>query len=117
MAVFESLSTKLESIFSHLRGHGKLTEANIQEAMREVRLALLEADVNFQVVKDFVQEGGRDAVRICHQAVEHATTAGCDVVILDTAGRLQIDATLMQELQDIKQATSPHQILLVVDAM
>jgi signal recognition particle subunit SRP54 len=207
--VFESLSAKLESIFSHLRGHGKLTEANIQEAMREVRLALLEADVHFQVVKDFVQRvrekalgqevlrsltpgqqvvkivrdeltdlmGGeyrpltlaskpptvillvglhgsgkttsaaklaktvqgmkhrpllvaadvyrpaameqlrvlgesirvpvfmqadcRDAVRICRQAVEHAVTDGYEVVILDTAGRLQIDATLMQELCDI----------------
>lgn len=223
--MFESLSAKLETIFSHLRGHGKLTESNVQEAMREVRLALLEADVNFQVVKDFVQrvrdkslgqevlrsltpgqqvvkivrdeltvlmggehrplhltskpptvillvglhgsgkttsaaklaktvqgmsrrpllvaadvyrpaameqlrvlgesirvpvfvqEDSRDAVRICTQAVAQATTMGCDVVILDTAGRLQIDTTLMQELRDIKQATAPHQILLVVDAM
>jgi signal recognition particle subunit SRP54 len=53
--VFESLTTKLDSIFSHLRGRGKLTEADIKDAMREIRLALLEADVNFQVVKDFVQ--------------------------------------------------------------
>ena len=49
--MFESLTAKLDGIFSHLRGRGKLTEANIQEAMREVRLALLEADVNFQVVR------------------------------------------------------------------
>lgn len=223
--MFESLSAKLDSILSHLRGHGKLTEASIKDAMREVRLALLEADVNFQVVKDFVQrvrdqalgqevmrsltpgqqvvkivrdeltalmggehrpltmaskppttillvglhgsgkttsaaklaktvqgmghrpllvaadvyrpaameqlrilgegvpapvflqEGARDAVRLCQQALEYALTVGCDVLILDTAGRLQIDEALMQELRDIKQATLPQHILLVVDAM
>lgn len=225
MHVFESLSAKLDSIFSHLRGRGKLTEVNIRDAMREVRLALLEADVNFQVVKDFVervreqalgqevmrsltpgqqvvkivrdeltalmggahrpltmapkppttillvglhgsgkttsaaklaktvqgtghrpllvaadvyrpaameqlrilgesiptpvfvQEGARDAVRLCRQAMDYAATVGCDVLIIDTAGRLQIDAELMQELQEMKQATAPQHILLVVDAM
>ena len=53
--MFENLSTKLDSIFKKLRGHGKLTEQNIQEALKEVRIALLEADVNFKVVKDFIQ--------------------------------------------------------------
>jgi signal recognition particle subunit SRP54 len=53
--MFESLTTKLDGIFKKLRGHGKLTEENIQEALREVRVALLEADVNFKVVKDFIQ--------------------------------------------------------------
>lgn len=223
--VFESLTAKFDSIFSRLRGRGKLTEANIQEAMREVRLALLEADVNFQVVKDFVQrvreqslgqevmrsltpgqqmvkivrdelttlmgeahrpltmasrsptvillvglhgsgktttaaklakkvqgmghhpllvaadvyrpaameqlrvlgesirtpvlvqEHERDAVKICRQAFDYARSVGCDALILDTAGRLQIDAALMQELRDIKQATHPHYTMLVVDAM
>jgi signal recognition particle subunit SRP54 len=223
--VFESLSAKLDSIFSHLRGRGKLTEANIQEAMREIRLALLEADVNFQVVRDFVQRvreqalgqevmrsltpgqqvvkivrdeltalmGGehrpltmtahpptvvllmglqgsgktttaaklaktlrdkdhrpllvaadvyrpaaiqqlctlgesvavpvfahdtsRDVVAICQQARSEAQAHERDVMIIDTAGRLQIDAALMQELRDIKQATPPHHSLLVVDAM
>ncbi|OIP48892.1 MAG: signal recognition particle protein [Deltaproteobacteria bacterium CG_4_10_14_3_um_filter_60_8] len=52
--MFATLSEKLEGVFKTLRGHGKLTEANIQEAMREVRMALLEADVNFKVVKDFI---------------------------------------------------------------
>ena len=52
--MFESLGEKLESVFRRLRGHGKLTEKNIEEALREVRLALLEADVNFKVVKDFI---------------------------------------------------------------
>ncbi|HUL30736.1 MAG TPA: signal recognition particle receptor subunit alpha, partial [Thermodesulfobacteriota bacterium] len=54
--MFENLSAKLDSIFKKLRGHGKLTDQNIQEALREVRIALLEADVNFKVVKDFIQQ-------------------------------------------------------------
>lgn len=54
--MFENLSSKLDAIFKKLRGHGKLTEQNIQEALREVRMALLEADVNFKVVKDFIQQ-------------------------------------------------------------
>ncbi len=53
--MFDNLSSKLEAIFKKLRGHGKLTEQNIQEALKEVRIALLEADVNFKVVKDFIQ--------------------------------------------------------------
>ena len=53
--MFESLTTKLDGIFKRLRGHGRLTEENIQEALKEVRVALLEADVNFKVVKDFIQ--------------------------------------------------------------
>ncbi len=53
--MFDNLSSKLEAVFKKLRGHGKLTEQNIQEALKEVRLALLEADVNFKVVKDFIQ--------------------------------------------------------------
>jgi len=223
--VFESLTAKLDGIFSRLRGRGKLTEANIQEAMREVRLALLEADVNFQVVKDFVQrvrdqalgqevmrsltpgqqvvkivrdeltalmgevhrpltlaqraptvillvglhgsgkttsaaklakriqemghrpllvaadiyrpaameqlrllgesirvpvlvqEGANDAVKICRQSFDYARTVNADAIILDTAGRLQIDEDLMQELRDIKQVTMPQYTFLVVDAM
>jgi signal recognition particle subunit SRP54 len=52
--MFESLSAKLDAVFKRLKGHGKLTEQNIQEALKEVRLALLEADVHFKVVKDFI---------------------------------------------------------------
>src|SRR5690349_20592674 len=52
--MFESLSDKLQAVFTRLRGKGKVTEADVNEAMREVRLALLEADVNLKVVKDFV---------------------------------------------------------------
>jgi signal recognition particle subunit SRP54 len=60
--MFENLTTKLDGIFKRLRGHGKLTEENIQEAMKEVRIALLEADVNFKVVKDFIQSVQNRAV-------------------------------------------------------
>ena len=60
--MFESLSDRLHDVFRQLRGHGRLTEENIQEALREVRIALLEADVNFRVVKDFVDAVAEKAV-------------------------------------------------------
>ncbi|MBR5908536.1 MAG: signal recognition particle receptor subunit alpha, partial [Schwartzia sp.] len=53
--IFEGLADRLQETFKKLRGHGKLTEEDVNEAMREVRMALLEADVNFKVVKDFVK--------------------------------------------------------------
>jgi len=227
--MFESLSEKLEAVFRRLRGYGKLTEKHIEEAMREVRLALLEADVNFRVVKDFVERikaqalgqevlaslspeqqvikivnseliallGGQhtelnlsasppvvimlvglngsgktttagklarylhlerrrspylipadtyrpaaidqlriiadeigvpvhptpndglagDPVDIAKAGVDAARREGCDVALIDTAGRLQIDEELMRELERMKAATLPHQILLVADAM
>lgn len=223
---FENLGEKLQSVFRNLRSKGKLTEADIKAAMREVKLALLEADVNFKVVKDFIKnvsekalgEGvlesltpgqsvikivrdeltilmgsenvklnfsnkpptvimmcglqgagkttatgkialsirkqfgkrplmvacdvyrpaaikqlevlggeigvpvfsmGSDVspVEIAKKAVEHAKVHGNDPVIIDTAGRLHIDEALMQELKDIKDATNPNEILLVIDAM
>jgi signal recognition particle subunit SRP54 len=60
--MFENLTTKLDGVFKRLRGHGKLTEQNIQEALKEVRIAFLEADVNFRVVKDFIQSIERRAI-------------------------------------------------------
>ena len=60
--MFENLSDRLNKVFKDLRGHGKLTDKNIQDAMREVRMALLEADVNFKVVKEFVSAVSRKAV-------------------------------------------------------
>ena len=221
---FESLSEKLSAAFKKLRGKGRLTEADIKEAMREVRLALLEADVSYKVVKDFVQRVGSRAagqdvldslspaqmvikivneeltalmggenvklniasqlpsvvmlvglqgagkttngaklagllkksgkrpllvacdiyrpaaikqletvgaqlevpvfqmgqskpVDIAKAALEHAKRHGNDIVFLDTAGRLHIDEALMEELKDIRDATRPAEILLVVDAM
>ncbi len=222
---FESLTDRLAGVFKKLRGHGKLTEADIKAAMREVRMALLEADVNYKVAKDFCAKvseramgqevmesltpaqqvvkivneelvalmGGEEAPRlivknkgqtiimlcglqgngktthaaklakyfikqgrrpmlvacdiyrpaaidqlqvvggqagapvftlpgakppeIARKALAHAKDYGNDIVILDTAGRLQIDEVLMQELVDIKAAVPVDETLLVVDAM
>ena len=227
--MFESLGEKLDAVFRRLRGHGTLTEKNIDEALREVRLALLEADVNFRVVKDFVERvksqalgqevlaslspgqqvikivhnelvellGGQssqldlaapppavlmlvglngsgkttsagklarylklelkrspylipadiqrpaaidqlriiatdigvavhptptdgsatDPVAVAKEGIEAARRQGYDTAIIDTAGRLQIDEELMAELERMKAATHPHQILFVADAM
>ena len=221
---FEGLTEKLSAAFKRLRGKGRLTEADVKEAMREIRLALLEADVSFKVVKEFISKvteravgtdvlesltpaqqivkivnqeltelmGGSDTkltisskpptivmlvglqgagkttngaklagfmkksgkrpllvacdiyrpaaiqqlevvgkqldipvfqmgqtnpVDIAKAAVEHAKRHGNDMVFLDTAGRLHVDEALMEELQSIKEAISPTEILLVVDAM
>ena len=208
--IFESLSDRLQETFKKLRGHGKLTEDDVNEAMREVRMALLEADVNFKVVKNFIKtvkeraigqdiletltpaqvvikivdeeltnlmggtqsrinispnpptiimmaglqgagkttsagklgdiyrpaaikqlqvvgkqldipvfsmEQGTDAVTIAKSSIAYSQSHANDVIIIDTAGRLQIDEALMQELRDIKAEVKPHEILLVVDAM
>ena len=223
---FDSLTDKLNSIFSKLSGKGKLTESDVKSAMREVKMALLEADVNFKVVKQFVssvqeravgeevmnglnpaqmvikivneemtslmgsettelqlqpgkqmtvvmmvglqgagktttaakiagkfkQKGKKpllvaldiyrpaaikqlqvngekqgvdvftmgdrhDPADIAKAAIEHANKNKENLVILDTAGRLQIDEEMMQELEDIKKAVTVHQTILVVDAM
>ncbi len=222
---FEGLSEKLNAVFKSLRGKGRLTEADVRTGMREVRLALLEADVSYKVVKDFVAQvtercvgsdvlesltpaqqiikivneeltklmgstnakittanrgptvvmmvglqgagkttngaklaglmrrqfgkrpllvacdvyrpaaitqlqvvgkqldipvfemGQIDPVTIAREAVKYAADHGNDMVFLDTAGRLHIDETLMDELRNIKSAVKPNEILLVVDAM
>lgn len=224
--MFDSLHSKLEAAFKSIRGRGVLSEKDIAATMKEVRMALLEADVNFKVAKDFcdtlaekakgeeilksltpdqqviklvheqlVQVMGGDAaelqlnvappaiimlvglqgsgktttagklagtlvsklkrrpllvpadvyrpaaieqlktlgsklkievfpssaeqdpVDIAKHSLEYATNRGLDTVILDTAGRLQIDQELMEELREISFAVEPHEILLVVDAM
>jgi signal recognition particle subunit SRP54 len=60
--MFDTLSDRLESVFKKLRGQGRITERNIEEALREVRLALLEADVNIRVVRDFVEHVKKKAI-------------------------------------------------------
>jgi signal recognition particle subunit SRP54 len=223
--MFDNLSDRLQSVFKKLKGQAKLTDSNISEALREVRIALLEADVNFRVVKTFInkvqersvgadvmksltpgqqvikivheelielmgrqaepltrsatpptiymlaglQGSGKttscgklakmmktenrrtllvaadiyrpaaidqlktlgrqtgvdvyapgseyDPVDICRDAVEKAVSEIYDTVILDTAGRLHIDAALMDELKRIKSTVKPQEILLVADAM
>ncbi len=223
---FENLSEKLGAALKKLKGKGVVTEKDIKESMREIKLALLEADVNYKVVKDFIgnvseravgadvlesltpgqqiikivndelaklmgsdsariefakkpptivlmaglQGAGKttfcaklagfmrkkynkrpllvacdiyrpaavkqlevvgkqidipvfqmgtqvSAVSIATAALEHAKHHGNDFVIIDTAGRLHIDDDLMQELEDIKAAVNPDEILLVIDAM
>jgi signal recognition particle subunit SRP54 len=224
--MFNSLSDKLDHVFKKLRGQGVMTEENIKDALREVRLVLLEADVNFKVVKDFVEKvrvravgsqvlqslapgqqvirivhdelialmgGGednslmlaakppvaimlvglqgsgktttcgklarflrsqrrrpllvpadvyrpaaieqlkvlgrqlsievfdsrsdQDPVDICRDALKYAELSGFDTVLFDTAGRLQIDDFLMNELVRIKDTVDPREILFVADAM
>src|SRR5438477_504070 len=130
--MFDTLSERLQSALADVRGRGHLTEDDVNKAMRQIRLALLEADVNFHVVKDFtsaVKEGGqvgatvyeqgtgRDPVDIAEWALGRAKAEERDVLIVDTSGRLHIDEELMDELAKIKKRTKPHDVLLVVDAM
>jgi signal recognition particle subunit SRP54 len=224
--MFESLTDKLELTFKRLRGQGKITETNIDDALRDVRLALLEADVHLTVVRNFLDSvkakatgqevlqsltpeqqfigvvrdeliallGGEyqeldlktappvvimlvglqgsgktttlaklarylkkekkrtpylvpadiyrpaaieqlkilgnelelpvfdsdpklSAVSICQRALDEAKKKFCDLMLIDTAGRLHIDEELMQELASIKDAVRPHQILFVADSM
>jgi signal recognition particle subunit SRP54 len=223
--MFDALADRLESAWTKLRGQDKISDSNIQDALREVRRALLEADVNLQVVKDFIAEiqekaqgaqvvsgirpdqqfikvvydelvavmgdenvplaevttaptvvlmaglqgtgkttataklalhlrkqerstllvatdvyrpaaidqlitlgkqinvpvfeMGSDAnpVEIARQGIAKAKADGINTVIVDTAGRLQIDDSMMAELAQIKEAIQPHEVLLVVDAM
>jgi len=223
---FENLSERLQEVFKRLRGKGTLTEKDLKEGLREVKLALLEADVNFKVVKTFIKRveeralgtdvlqsltPGQQVVKIVHEemisllgseeenslkysdksptvfmlvglqgsgkttmaaklanmlkkrgkkpllaacdvyrpaavkqlmvlaekidvpvfemgtdhdpveiaqgAVQKAKNLGCNLVIVDTAGRLQIDENLMDELSRLKEALGPTEILLVVDSM
>lgn len=222
--MLENLSERLQGIFSGLRGKGRLSEQDITDAMREIRLALLEADVNFKVVKSFIartkercvhaevldsltpaqnvlkivideltellgrsdaqlilsnrvpnvimlvglqgcgkttaaaklayrlkqkkhtplliacdvyrpaaadqletlgteigvsvyRSAKTDPVAIAQEGIQNAIDNMRDIVIIDTAGRLHIDEAMMQEAQSIKEATSPDEILMVVDAM
>jgi signal recognition particle subunit SRP54 len=221
--MFDSLSDRFDAIFTRLRGRGRLSDEDVDEVLREIRLALLQADVNIRVVRTFVsrvrdqtvgaelskslqpaqqvikivhdelvavlggevlkityaskpptvvllaglqgsgkttaagklarwfkQQGrnpllaaadlqrpaaveqlrvlGRqagvpvfsepsDPVTVTKKALEEAQRLGRDVLIIDTAGRLAIDEALMQEVADVRDATSPHESLLVADAM
>ncbi|HZO81429.1 MAG TPA: signal recognition particle protein [Candidatus Binataceae bacterium] len=224
--MFDTLSDRLEGVFKKLKGQGRITERNIEEALREVRLALLEADVNIRVVRDFIDHvkhkamgqevlrsltpeqhfirfvaielremmGGsareldlkvkppvkimlvglqgsgkttsaaklarllkeerkrrpllvstdvrrpaameqlrvlgaqigapvletredQDPIEIGTRALARAEAAGYDAIVFDTAGRLQIDEDLMDELQRLRAAVQPHHVILVADAM
>ena len=221
---FEGLSEKISAAFKKLRGKGRLKESDVKEAMREIRMALLEADVSYKVVKDFIksvtercvgtdvlealspaqmiikivneeltklmgsdakhitinpngptvvmlvglqgagkttngsklaglmkrqgknpllvacdiyrpaaiqqlkvcgeklgipvfERGQIDPIQIAKEALSYARQHGHDMVFLDTAGRLHVDETLMEELKNIKATVKPNEIMLVVDAM
>src|SRR5919202_99631 len=165
--MFDALSEKLQATLGDIRQRGTLTEDDVNAAMREIRLALLEADVNFKVVKSFTNavkeralgadvlgqlNPGQQVVKIVNDeltdlmggaarditfsprpptvilmaglqgsgkttatakwALEQARTDGKDVLIVDTSGRLHVDAELMDELRRIRDAVKPHNILL-----
>ena len=116
--MFDSLSDRLQEVFKKLRGHGTLSEENIQEALREVRLALLEADVNFRVVKDFIAAvsekavgrevlkslaPGQQVIKIVHQ--ELVELLGGSSVELDFGGRKPV-VIMMVGLQGSGKTTS-----------
>ena len=223
--MLENLGNRFQDIFKKIRGHGKLSDSNIKDALREVKMSLLEADVNYKVVKDFTnrisekaigtevirgvnpaqqfiklvndelvellggtsskltkglrnptiimlaglqgagkttfaaklakflkkqneklllvgvdvyrpaaikqlqvlgqqigvdvysEENSKDVVGIATRAIEKAKEINATYMIVDTAGRLHIDETLMEELKELKRAIKPQEILLVVDAM
>src|SRR5438445_228214 len=102
--MLDSLSTRLQSIFDRLGGRGRLTEENIQEALREVRVALLEADVNFKVVRAFID-------RVREKAV------GQDVLRSLTPAQQVVKVVHDELLAAIRKDVLPHHVLLVVDAM
>jgi len=106
--MFTELSDKLELVFKKLRGHGKLTEANVKEAMKEVRIALLEADVNFRVVKQFIKDV---TARSLGQEVLKSISPGQQIVkiVYD-----ELVETLGGQAQPLVLASSPPTIIVLV---
>src|ERR671923_271011 len=105
--MFDALSDKLQAALGDLRGRGRLDEEAISRAMREIRLALLEADVNFKVVKDFV-------------ATVRERALGADVAKSLTPGQQvvkNVHEELMDELVAVRNEAKPMNVLLVLDAM
>ena len=84
---FESLSEKLQSVFRNLRGKGKLSEADVKAALKEVKLALLEADVNFKIVKKFIKDVEERAVG---EEVMQSLTPGQQVMVLRGNGTTRV---------------------------
>ncbi|GGG81024.1 MULTISPECIES: signal recognition particle protein [Paenibacillus] len=108
MAAFESLTNRLQNVFGKLRGKGKVTEDDINEAMREVRLALLEADVNFKVVKDFIAKVKEKALGL---EVSKSFTPG--MVIIDIVNKEMTE--LMGGTQSkLAKANKPPTVLMMV---
>src|SRR5512141_3264885 len=105
--MFENLTDKLQRAFKNLRGQGKLTEENIQEALREIRLALLEADVNFKVVKELIDHIQAKAVG---QEVMTALSPAEQVVKIV---RDELIAILGKDTAKLKLASQPPTIVLM----
>ncbi|RNC63126.1 MAG: Signal recognition particle protein [Candidatus Dichloromethanomonas elyunquensis] len=108
MAMFEGLSEKLQATFKRLRGKGKLTEADVNEAMREVRVALLEADVNFKVVKDLIS---RIKERAVGQQVLESLTPGQQVVKIVHEEMINLMGGLESKIQI---ASKPPTVIMLV---
>ena len=108
MLMFEALSEKLDSVFRRLRGQGKLTEKNVEEALREVRLALLEADVNFRVVKDFVERIKEQALG---QEVQVSLSPGQQLVKIVNDELIEL---LGGQHTELDLAATPPVVLLLV---
>lgn len=106
--MFDNLSDRLEGVFKKLRGHGKLTEANIEDALREVRIALLEADVNFKVVKDFIASVTEKAIG---QEVLQSLSPGQQIIKLVHDALIEL---LGGKTEDLMLAGSPPAIILMV---
>src|SRR5499425_209837 len=105
--MFENLQEKLQRAFKTLRGQAKLTEENIQEAMREIRLALLEADVNFKVVKQFIDQVQAEAVG---QEVMTALSPGEQVIKIVRDELIEI---LGKDTARVKFASQPPTVVLM----
>lgn len=106
--MFETLSDRLEGIFKKLRGQGTLTESNVQEAMREVRIALLEADVNFSVVKDFIASVTEQAIG---KEVLQSLSPGQQVIKLVHLALIDLLGGVTQEL---RLGGAPPSVILIV---
>src|SRR5438046_3112817 len=132
--MFTALSEQLTAVLKRLTGRGVLSEADVTEALREIRGDLLEADVGRPAAREQLEQlgqqvgvpvfgtrdpgpGPRDVVELVQQAMRDAEQARCRTVIVDTAGRLQIDAVMMDELRALRGAVDPREVLLVADGM
>jgi signal recognition particle subunit SRP54 len=108
MAAFESLSSRLQNVFSKLKGKGKVSEADVTEAMREVRLALLEADVNFKVVKDFIAKVKEQAIGL---EVSKSFTPG--MVIIDIVNK-ELTELMGGTQAKLAKANKPPTVIMMV---
>ncbi|MFF2888046.1 signal recognition particle protein [Paenibacillus sp. NPDC057967] len=108
MAAFESLSNRLQNVFSKLKGKGKVSEADVNDAMREVRLALLEADVNFKVVKDFIAKVKEKAIGL---DVSKSFTPG--MVIIDIVNK-ELTELMGGTQAKLAKANKPPTVIMMV---